>query len=179
MWYNASLTNAAENFFYPSDVEIHHLETAQQLEFTDITVVSQGPLRAAVKAQVRYGQSLISVTVKFTLITPLAIKWPWIWVDFSWCHTGYDKSKFTFPLQLWHCSQLAPTPWNTEMWDHFRNSIKGSYNISCSRVTSWHMEPQRNLRDPIRLRPKADAQEYDMGHCQGKRLPIVPITMNT
>ena len=130
MWYNASLTNAAENFFYPSDVEIHHLETAQQLEFTDITVVSQGPLRAAVKAQVRYGQSLISVTVKSTLITPLAIKWPWIWVDFSWCHTGYDKSKFTFPLQLWHCSQLAPTPWNTEMWDHFRNSIKGSYSIS-------------------------------------------------
>jgi len=65
------------------------------------------------------------------------------------------------------------------MWAHFRNSTRDSYNISCSRVTSWHMEPQCNIRDSIRLRPKADAQEYDMGHCQGKRLPIVPITMNT
>jgi len=65
---------APKKFFYSSDVEIHHLETAQQLEFTDITVVSQGPLRAAVKAQIRYGQSLISVTVKSTLATSLAIK---------------------------------------------------------------------------------------------------------
>ena len=45
------------------DVEIHHLETAHPLEFSDVTVVSQGPLRAAVRAEVKYGQSTISVTV--------------------------------------------------------------------------------------------------------------------
>jgi hypothetical protein len=51
-------------FIYAQDVEIHHLETARQLEFNNITVVAQGPLRAAVKAEVRYGQSLITVTVR-------------------------------------------------------------------------------------------------------------------
>ncbi|KAJ3574050.1 hypothetical protein NP233_g2021 [Leucocoprinus birnbaumii] len=51
------------NYWDAWDVEIHHLETARQLEFNNITVVAQGPLRAAVKAEVRYGQSLISVTI--------------------------------------------------------------------------------------------------------------------
>ena len=46
-----------------TEVEIHHLETPQLLEFSDISVVSQGPLRAAVRAEVKYGQSTISVTV--------------------------------------------------------------------------------------------------------------------
>ncbi|KAF5347291.1 hypothetical protein D9756_009971 [Leucocoprinus leucothites] len=51
------------NYWDAWDVEIHHLETARQLEFNNVTVISQGPLRAAVKAEVRYGQSLISVTI--------------------------------------------------------------------------------------------------------------------
>lgn len=46
-----------------ADVEIHHLETAHQLEFNNVSVVAQGPLRAAVKAEIRYGQSLITATV--------------------------------------------------------------------------------------------------------------------
>ena len=46
------------------DVEIHHLETAHPLEFSNVVVVSQGPLRAAVRAEVKYGQSTISVTVR-------------------------------------------------------------------------------------------------------------------
>jgi hypothetical protein len=45
------------------DVEIYHLETAQHLEFTNVSVVTQGPLRAAVRAEVKYGQSNISITV--------------------------------------------------------------------------------------------------------------------
>ncbi|KAF8991681.1 glycoside hydrolase family 38 protein [Cyathus striatus] len=51
------------NYWDAWDVEVHHLETAQPLAFTDVSVVSQGPLHAAVKAQVRYGQSTIDVTV--------------------------------------------------------------------------------------------------------------------
>jgi hypothetical protein len=49
------------------DVEIHHLETAKPLEFSNICVVSQGPLRASVRAEVRYGQSTVSVTVSFVI----------------------------------------------------------------------------------------------------------------
>ena len=45
------------------DVDVHHLEIAQPLEFSSVSVVAQGPLRAAVRAEVKYGQSTISVTV--------------------------------------------------------------------------------------------------------------------
>jgi alpha-mannosidase len=46
-----------------AEVDYNHLETPQSLEFSNISVVSQGPLRAAVLAEVKYGQSTISVTV--------------------------------------------------------------------------------------------------------------------
>ena len=52
---------------FSQDVEIHHLETAKPLEFSNITVVSQGPLRASVRAEVRYGQSTVSVTVSLVI----------------------------------------------------------------------------------------------------------------
>lgn len=54
-----------------SDVEIHHLETVEPLAFTNVSVVSQGPLRAAVRAEVRYGQSTISVTVSLVSLNVL------------------------------------------------------------------------------------------------------------
>lgn len=47
------------------DVEIHHLETARPLEFSNVSVVTQGPLRASVKAEVKYDKSTISVVVRF------------------------------------------------------------------------------------------------------------------
>ncbi|KAJ6509062.1 hypothetical protein C8R45DRAFT_1090173 [Mycena sanguinolenta] len=47
------------NFWDAWDVEIHHLEKATQLEFTKVSVVAQGPLRASVEAEVVYGQSRI------------------------------------------------------------------------------------------------------------------------
>jgi len=49
------------------DVEIHHLETAKQLEFTNVSVVAQGPLRGSVRAEVKYGKSLVTVTVSFAM----------------------------------------------------------------------------------------------------------------
>lgn len=45
------------------DVEIHHLETAKELKFSDVSITAQGPLRASVTAQVKYGNSTIKVTV--------------------------------------------------------------------------------------------------------------------
>lgn len=46
-----------------SDVEIHHLETRKPLEFSSMRVIAQGPLRAVVETQVKYGKSTINVTV--------------------------------------------------------------------------------------------------------------------
>lgn len=46
-----------------SDVEIHHLEKFTELEFTDVSIVENGPVRASVEAQVKYGQTTIKTTV--------------------------------------------------------------------------------------------------------------------
>jgi len=46
-----------------SDVEIHHLEKAQRLKFTNVKVVASGPLRASVVTDVEYGKSKITTTV--------------------------------------------------------------------------------------------------------------------
>lgn len=47
-----------------SDVEIHHLETRQPLRFGKVSVLEEGPLRAAVSAELKYGQSTINVVVR-------------------------------------------------------------------------------------------------------------------
>ena len=47
-----------------SDVEIHHLETRQPLKFGRVCVLEEGPLRAAVSAELKYGQSTINVIVR-------------------------------------------------------------------------------------------------------------------
>lgn len=47
-----------------ADVEIHHLETRKPLEFTSIRVIAQGPLRASVETEVKYGKSTITATVR-------------------------------------------------------------------------------------------------------------------
>ncbi|KAG6826715.1 hypothetical protein H0H92_014762 [Tricholoma furcatifolium] len=51
------------------DVEVYHLETAKPLEFTNVSVVAQGPLRASVKATVKYDKSTINVTISLDAIT--------------------------------------------------------------------------------------------------------------
>lgn len=48
------------------DVEIHHLETAHSLEFSNISVVADGPLRASIRAVIKYGKSTITTTVSPT-----------------------------------------------------------------------------------------------------------------
>lgn len=51
------------NYWDAWDVEIHHLEKPTPLEFTGFRVVAEGPLRAAVQTQVKYGKSTVSVTI--------------------------------------------------------------------------------------------------------------------
>jgi alpha-mannosidase len=52
--------------FRGADVEIHHLEKAQPLKFSNVKVVASGPLRAAVETEAKYGSSTIKVTVSAT-----------------------------------------------------------------------------------------------------------------
>lgn len=45
------------------DVEIHHLEMRTPLAFSSVRVIADGPLRASIEGQVKYGKSTITVTV--------------------------------------------------------------------------------------------------------------------
>jgi alpha-mannosidase len=56
------------------DVEIHHLETRKPLKFSKISVLDEGPLRAAVSAELDYGQSTISVVVRRLLLLGLFLR---------------------------------------------------------------------------------------------------------
>jgi len=51
------------NYWDAWDVEVHHLEKPTPLKFSGFRVVAEGPLRAAVQTQVKYGQSNIAVTI--------------------------------------------------------------------------------------------------------------------
>ncbi len=50
------------------DVEIHHLEKFQKLKFESISVAAEGPLRASLKANIKYGQSTIDVLVRLSFL---------------------------------------------------------------------------------------------------------------
>jgi hypothetical protein len=56
-------TSFSRTAFRGTDVEIHHLEKAQPLRFSNVKVVASGPLRAAVETEAKYGSSTIKVTV--------------------------------------------------------------------------------------------------------------------
>ena len=69
-----------------TDVDIHHLETARSLEFSRVSVVLQGPLRAAVRAEVKYGQSTINLTVRAFMLMCIYLSNDSDFKDFSGCH---------------------------------------------------------------------------------------------
>ncbi|KAJ7842331.1 hypothetical protein B0H14DRAFT_3692112 [Mycena olivaceomarginata] len=50
------------------NVEIHHSEKPTQFEFARVSVVTQGSLRASVRAKVVYGQSRINVTISLDAV---------------------------------------------------------------------------------------------------------------
>ena len=50
------------------DVEIHHLETARPLMFSNLSLVASGPLRATVRAEVKVGKSNVRVNVRSRFI---------------------------------------------------------------------------------------------------------------
>lgn len=52
------------NFVAHADVEIHHLETRSPINLSNVKVVAEGPLRAAVEAEAIFGKSHMKVTVR-------------------------------------------------------------------------------------------------------------------
>ena len=52
-----------------ADVEIHHLEKFKKLRFENVSIAAEGPLRASLKAIVKYGQSTINVLVCVAYLT--------------------------------------------------------------------------------------------------------------
>ncbi|EKM52905.1 glycoside hydrolase family 38 protein, partial [Phanerochaete carnosa HHB-10118-sp] len=96
------------NYWDAWDVEIHHLETAHQLEFADTSVVSEGPLRASIKSVIKYGKSKITTTVKSNhgsscdvLATTNIRSRPLIIFDavVDW-HERHEFLKFELPLDI-------------------------------------------------------------------------------
>lgn len=63
------------NYWDAWDVEVHHLEVSEQLKFENVSVVAQGPVFGAVRAEVRYGQSTIVITVRGFFETVVGDVW--------------------------------------------------------------------------------------------------------
>ncbi|KZT05154.1 glycoside hydrolase family 38 protein [Laetiporus sulphureus 93-53] len=91
------------NYWDAWDVDVHHLETPHPLEFTDITVVAEGPLRASVKSVVKYRQSTITVTISLDAITATLKKDSRSMFVFDavvdW-HERHEFLKFEIPLNI-------------------------------------------------------------------------------
>ncbi|KAF5376659.1 hypothetical protein D9615_007835 [Tricholomella constricta] len=91
------------NYWDAWDVEIHHLETAKRLEFTNVSVVAQGPLRGSVKAEVKYGKSTITVTISLDAITASVKENSRSLFNFDavvdW-HQRHEFLKFELPLNI-------------------------------------------------------------------------------
>jgi len=91
------------NYWDAWDVEIHHLETARQLKFKDITVVSHGPLRAAILAEVKYNNSRISILISLDAIgatTKENSRSSFRFDAFVDWHERHELLKFELPLDI-------------------------------------------------------------------------------
>ncbi|KAJ6452582.1 hypothetical protein C8R45DRAFT_1083309 [Mycena sanguinolenta] len=90
------------NYWDAWDVEIHHLEKATPLEFTKVSVVAQGPLRASVEVEVVYGQSRINVTISLDAV-PSPMPGFRSMFHFDACvdwHQRHEFLKFELPLAI-------------------------------------------------------------------------------
>ncbi|KAI0270408.1 alpha-mannosidase [Gloeopeniophorella convolvens] len=101
------------NYWDAWDVEIHHLEKAQQLAFADIKVVERGPFRSSFEAEVKYGKSTIKTTITLDALSGP----PWklghsfrFDADVDW-HERHEILKFELPLDIHSDLATYETPW--------------------------------------------------------------------
>ncbi|KAI0944229.1 hypothetical protein AcW1_010259 [Taiwanofungus camphoratus] len=91
------------NYWDAWDVEIHHLETPHPLEFSNISVAAEGPLRASIKSEFKYRQSTITITISLDAITASVknTSRPLFIFDavVDW-HERHEFLKFELPLNI-------------------------------------------------------------------------------
>ncbi|TFK19473.1 alpha-mannosidase [Coprinopsis marcescibilis] len=91
------------NYWDAWDVEVHHLEVRKELKFTNVTVIAQGPLFAAVVAEVKYGKSNIAVTISLSATTATVKEGSRSFFNFEadvdW-HQRHEFLKFQLPLDV-------------------------------------------------------------------------------
>ncbi|RXW22273.1 hypothetical protein EST38_g3570 [Candolleomyces aberdarensis] len=91
------------NYWDAWDVEVHHLEVSEPLKFSNISVIAQGPLYGAVRAEVKYGQSTIVVTISLSATSATVKDGSRSFFNFEaivdW-HQRHEFLKFELPLNI-------------------------------------------------------------------------------
>ncbi|KAJ7113374.1 glycoside hydrolase family 38 protein [Mycena epipterygia] len=173
------------NFWDAWDVEIHHLEKATQLEFSNVSVVAQGPLRASVRAEVEYGQSKISVNISLDAVpasTKLDSRSMFRFDAFVDWHQRHEFLKFELPLNI-HSDNATyetqfghvqrPTHKNTT-WDMAKFEVCGhkyadlseyGYGVALLSESKYGFACQGNI---IRISLLRAATEPDAEQDQGE-----------
>ncbi|KAJ3513202.1 hypothetical protein NMY22_g15114 [Coprinellus aureogranulatus] len=91
------------NYWDAWDVEIHHLEVSEQLKFENVSVVSQGPVFGSVRAEVKYGDSTIVITISLAATGATTREGSRSLFNFDaqvdW-HQRHEFLKFELPLDI-------------------------------------------------------------------------------
>ncbi|KAF8583534.1 glycoside hydrolase family 38 protein [Ramaria rubella] len=101
------------NYWDAWDVEIHHLETPHILQFENAEVLDNGPVRASVVAEVKYGKSTIKTTISLDAISATVKANSRSYVrfdaDVDW-HERHKFLKFEIPLNIHNDNATYETP---------------------------------------------------------------------
>ncbi|KAF5362894.1 hypothetical protein D9758_007045 [Tetrapyrgos nigripes] len=172
------------NYWDAWDVEIHHLETSKQLEFTNVSVVSHGPLRASVKAEVKYGKSTITVLISLdavgATVKPDSRSLFTFDAQVDW-HQRHEFLKFELPLNIHNDNAIyetqfgyvqRPTHKNTT-WDMAKFEVCGhkyadlseyGYGVALLSESKYGFSCQGNvLRISLLRAATAPDAEQDQG----------------
>ncbi|KAL0956195.1 hypothetical protein HGRIS_002352 [Hohenbuehelia grisea] len=175
------------NYWDAWDVEIHHLETARPLKFSKVSIVEQGPLRASVKAEVRYEKSTIEVTIslegKLATIKPNSRSLIVFHATVDW-HQRHEFLKFELPLNIHNDNATyetqfghvqRPTHKNTT-WDQAKFEVCGhkyadlsefGYGVAILSESKYGFSCQGNvLRISLLRAATAPDAEQDQGEHQ-------------
>jgi alpha-mannosidase len=98
------------NYWDAWDVEIHHLEKAERLKFSNVKVVTSGPLRASVVSVVEYGKSKITTTITLDSSETDLFNQLTFSAEVDW-HQRHEFLKFELPLDIHSDVATYETPW--------------------------------------------------------------------
>ncbi|KAK2459766.1 hypothetical protein APHAL10511_008198 [Amanita phalloides] len=172
------------NYWDAWDVEIHHLETPEKLKFGNISVVSHGPLRASILAELKYNNSIITVTISLDAVGATIKENSKSFFRFDahvdW-HERHKLLKFELPLDIhndnatYECQfghVQRPTHKNTkldiakfEVWGHkYADLSEFGYGVALLSESKYGFSCQGNVLAMSLLRAAtAPDAEQDQG----------------